>query len=41
MFMAAQNGVTSGEPMYAICAQSNVTGNNPSPEAVPNYTWLG
>jgi hypothetical protein len=36
MFIAAQNGVTSGDPMYAICAQSKVTGNKPSPEAVPN-----
>jgi hypothetical protein len=37
IFIAAQNGVTRGEPMYAIWAQSKVTGNKPSPDAVPNY----
>lgn len=36
MFMAAQNGVIKGEPMYAICAQSKVTGNNPRPDEIPN-----
>jgi hypothetical protein len=34
---AAQNGIMSGDPMYAICAQSKVTGNKPSPEEIPNY----
>lgn len=34
---AAHQGVSNGEPMYAICAQSNVKGNKPSPEEVPNF----
>jgi len=38
MFIAAQNGVINGEPMYAICAQSKVTGNNPRPDEIPNYS---
>jgi hypothetical protein len=40
MFIAAQNGVTNGEPMYAIWAQSKVTGNRPRPDAVPNCKSL-
>ena len=36
MFKAAQKGTTRGDPMYAICDQSKVIGNNPSPEATPN-----
>jgi hypothetical protein len=36
MFIAAQKGTTSGDPIYAIWDQSNVMGNNPSPEATPN-----
>ena len=35
-FMAAQKGVSKGEPIYAICAQSKVTGKRPSPELTPN-----
>lgn len=38
MLSAAQNGVTSGEPMYAIWAQSKVTGNSPKPDDTPNYS---
>ena len=37
MFMAAQNGVIKGDPMYAICAQSKVRGNSPRPDEMPNY----
>jgi hypothetical protein len=40
MFMAAQNGVISGDPMYAIWAQSKVTGNKPSPDEIPNCDEL-
>ena len=36
MFTAAQNGTTSGDPMYAIWDQSKVSGKRPSPDAVPN-----
>jgi hypothetical protein len=38
IFIAAQNGTTRGDPMYAICDQSKVIGNNPRPDATPNYT---
>ena len=31
MFMAAQNGVIKGEPMYAIWAQSKVMSDIPIP----------
>jgi len=35
-FIAAQKGVTKGEQIYAICAQSKVTGKRPKPELTPN-----
>lgn len=37
MFRAAQNGATRGDPMYATCDQSKVTGNRPRPDTVPNF----
>jgi hypothetical protein len=36
MFIAAQIGVVSGDPVYAICAQSKLKGNSPRPEVTPN-----
>lgn len=36
MFREAQKGTTRGDPMYEIWAQSNVKGNIPRPEAIPN-----
>jgi len=36
IFIAAQKGVIKGDPMYAICAQSKVTGNRPRPDEIPN-----
>ena len=34
---AAHQGVNSGEPIYAIWAQSNVMGKSPRPDETPNF----
>ena len=39
MFASAHHGVARGEPMYAICDQSKVTSDMPSPLTVPN-SWF-
>lgn len=38
MLAAAHHGVSKGDPIYAIWAQSKVKGNMPRPEATPNYS---
>lgn len=35
-FASAHQGVASGEPMYAICDQSNVISDIPRPWMTPN-----
>lgn len=37
---AAHHGVSSGEPIYAIWAQSNVMGKRPNPETTPNCFYV-